>query len=65
MLNVCDQGFFSKFYNMSSCCDMESKIVTFRFDRKFVGLELKVEKNCESEFFVKLSSVVVRSSVKR
>ena len=62
MLNVCDQGFFSKFYIMASCCDMESKI---RFDRKCVGLELKVEKNCESEFFVKLSSVVVRSSVKR
>ena len=62
MLNVCDQGFFSKFYIMASCCDMESKI---RFDRKIVGLELKVEKNCESEFFVKLSSVVVRSSVKR
>ena len=62
MLNVCDQGFFSKFYIMASCCDMESKI---RFDRKFVGLEFKVEKNCESEFLVKLSSVVVRSSVKR
>ena len=56
------KAFLSKFYMMTSCCDMESKI---RFDRKFVGLELKVKKNCESEFFVKLSSVVVRSSVKR
>ena len=57
------KAFSQSFYIMASCCDMESKI---RFDRKkFVGLELKVEKNCESEFFVKLSSVVVRSSVKR